>query len=92
MTDQQPQLPTGFQRHVLRYPFYVRIGFGCIILFGLVGNCAGKTDGALAVFVLTTMLWVCCRIIQEAIDSLRLLKMLNEYEDQLKKQPPADKQ
>lgn len=86
------QLPTGLEKHLIRYPFYVRIGFGLLVMFGMVSNCAGESEVAVAVFVLTAIVWVCCRIIQEEMDSWRILRSLNELEAELKKQPPADDQ
>ena len=67
------------ERFVLKLPLYVRIGFGLLTLFGLVGNCAGHTEGSLAIFVMGAIAWVNMRIIEEAITSWRLLSIIAEH-------------
>jgi len=71
-----------------KLPLYVRLGFGAIVLFGMVGNCAGHTQGAVAVFVLTATLWACSRIIQEAIEAWMILGLLKKSETDDKKDDP----
>lgn len=77
---------------MIRWPLYVRMAFGLIILFGMVGNCAGKTDGSLYVFILTAVVWTCCRIVQEGLDAYNIVRALNAYEEELKKQPPPSEE
>jgi hypothetical protein len=87
--EQDPQQPlTRTQRVLVRYPLYVRIGFGLILAFGMVGNCAGHREGSVLIFIMTAVLWACSRIIQEAIDSWRLLSLMNKLEKPEKKDPP----
>lgn len=88
MQSSGPQLPTGLNKYMMRLPLYMRIFFGLIVLFGMVGNCAGKSEGAFIVFAYTAIMWVCMRIIQEAIQSLTLLGELNSWEEEMKKLKP----
>lgn len=84
-----PQPPTGLAKYLALMPLYVRIGFMLIVIFGLVGNCAGKVEGSLVVFVLVSILWVCSRILQEGFQSLQLLGQFKQWEEEkTKKQPP----
>lgn len=74
-----------------KYPFYVQIGFGLVVLFGMVGSLAGKAMGSTLVFVVTTVVWTSCRIVQEAIVATRVLKALKAVEDAIEKGPePKD--
>ncbi len=87
--------PTGLEKFILKYPFYIRIAFGFIILFGMVGNCAGHREGSAVVFVLTAVVWVCTRIIQEALNAWQVLRMASAFEEEMKKtdkkdEPPSD--
>jgi hypothetical protein len=68
------------QRVLLLYPLYVRIGFGTLVLFGMVGNCVGKREESIAIFLLVAIVWVLMRIISDAIDSIRLLYELDAFE------------
>lgn len=75
--DKQPTDTLGF-----RMPFYIRIGFGLVVLFGMIGNCTGRHEQSVAVFVLVTVLWVCTRIINEAIDSYHALRLLSKVKEE----------
>lgn len=94
--NKSSKLPAGIDRHLMRWPLYTRLGFGLIVLFGTVGNCAGHREGSAMVFVLVAVVWTCLRIIQEALVSWHVLKMLNEFEEAAKKHtaepppPPPD--
>lgn len=82
------------QKIVARLPLYVRLGFGMIILFGMVGNCAGHHEKSVIIFVLTAVIWACLRIIEEAVASVQLLHAIKEHNASLnrapeKKDPPA---
>jgi hypothetical protein len=92
MDDKKPQESQGpVARFFARYPLYVRIGFGAVILFGMVGNCAGHREGSLVVFMLTATVWACCRIVQEAIEATRVLMAVKEHDTAQKKPEPEKK-
>jgi hypothetical protein len=85
--------PSEMEKFWARYPLYVRMGWALIIVFGLVGNCAGKREASLAVFIIASILWACTRMIQEGIDAYRILTMAKKHDqdakDAKKDEPPA---
>lgn len=74
-------------RFGLRFPYYIRIGFGLLVLFGMVGNCAGHHEQAVTIFLITSIMWVMMRIIGEAVDAYHVLALASRYEKELKKNP-----
>lgn len=83
--DPKQQEPTELQKLGARYPLYVRIGFALVVLFGMVGNCAGRREGSLVVFIMVTILWACTRIVQEGIDAYRILSLAKKHDKEQKK-------
>jgi len=83
MDPKQPE-PSELQKFAGRYPLYVRIGFALVVLFGMVGNCAGRREGSLVVFIMVTILWACTRIVQEGIDAYRILTLAKKHDKQKK--------
>lgn len=82
------------QRLVYLTGLYWRMGFGLLILFGMVGNCAGHRDEAVVIFVITAVVWTCLRILVEGIESYVALRYLRRVEAAIKEQekngpPPA---
>lgn len=59
-------------------PLYVRIGFALIILFGMIGNCTGHSGASVVVFMVTAIMWVCVRIVTEAIEAMRILSLTSK--------------
>jgi hypothetical protein len=83
------QEPTDLQKHMGRYPLYVRIGFAMVVVFGMVGNCAGRREQSMFVFILVSIIWVCSRIITEAIDAYRVLVTARAHDAKKKDEPPT---
>ena len=83
---------TDAQKLALKWPLYVRMAFGLLVLFGMVGNCAGHAEQSAIVFMLVAVVWVNIRICQEAIASWQLLRMLNAPAAQPPKPQDDDKQ
>lgn len=85
--DKQPS-ETALNKFFARVPLYARLGFGAIVLFGLLGNCTGHRDGSIVVFVFVSVIWCCNRIITEAFEAYRILliaKKLDAEQTQAKK-------
>ena len=72
MPEKTPNPDTKLSAHEL-ITLYPRLGFGLIMVFGMVGNCAGHHEGSTIIFMMTAVVWVCMRIIQEAIDAYRVI-------------------
>lgn len=89
LNNKQPQ-SSGLQKFILRYPLYVRIVFGLLVLFGMVGNLTGKREGSIIVFIFVALCWCLSRIIDEAFVSLRTLRRLNAREAGVKKTRDED--
>lgn len=74
---------------------YWRIGWALLVLFGMVGNCAGKRTESVLVFVIAAIVWTCLRILAEGIESWFSLQYLRKLEAAMKehqkkeKDPPA---
>lgn len=68
-----------------------RIGWGALILFGMVGVLAGKEMGAYVIMITATV-WVSLRILAEAFLCFRMLQYLfssPEDEDDSNEEPPG---
>ena len=80
-----------------KFQLYLRIGFGLVVLFGMIGNCSGKSAQAVPIFIIVTILWACSRMLNEAMDAYRLLRLAkaanaevtDEEEDDTPSGPPA---
>jgi hypothetical protein len=79
MEPKKPE-PSELEKFAGRYPLYVRIGFAMVVLFGMVGNCAGRREGSLVVFIIVTILWACSRMVQEGIDAWRILSLAKKHD------------
>jgi hypothetical protein len=77
--------PKRWDQFWSRLPLYYRLLFGIIVLFGMIGNCMGRSDQAVVVMLLAATCWTILRIIEEALDALRILR---EPPDQDKDDPP----
>lgn len=71
----------------MKWPLYVRMGWGLLVVFALVGNCAGKSSGAVVVLAISTLIWAGTKMLQEAIDAYLLLRLMNRPPE-----PPKDDQ
>jgi hypothetical protein len=69
-----------------KLPLYTRLAWGAIVLFALMGVMLGKPAGTY-VGIIAAVMWVLCRIIDEARASLTALSMIKKLEDE---PPPAD--
>lgn len=76
--------PSEWDKFWARYPLYIRVGWALIIVFGLVGNCAGRREQSLAVFVIASLMWACTRMIQEGIDAYRILTLAKKHDQEQK--------
>lgn len=81
-----------------KFQLYLRIGFGLVVLFGMIGNCSGKSAQAVPIFIIVTILWACSRMLNEAMDAYRLLRLAKaanaevtdeEEDDDTPSGPPA---
>lgn len=57
-----------------RLPLYVRIAWAFVVLFGMVGEFTGHRMGAALVFIISTVMWTCMRIIAEAAAAYNRLR------------------
>lgn len=78
------------QIRIARFPLYNKIAWGLMVLFGMVGNCAGHREGAVVVIEFVSVMWVCIRIIQEALAAAMLLKVANAFMEKTKKSSKKD--
>lgn len=82
------------QRLVYISGLYWRIGFGLLILFGMLGNCTGRHEQAVVVFIITAVVWACLRMLVEGVESYVALRYLRKVEAAIREQekngpPPA---
>ena len=82
--------PTELQKLGARFPLYIRLGWGLIILFGMIGNCAGRRQESVVVFIFVAIMWSCLRAMTEAIDAYRILTLARAHDEEQKKKD-ADK-
>lgn len=61
------------ENRVTKLGLYVRLAFGAVVLFGIVGSIAGYRSGSTMVFILTAVCWTLSKIVVEAIDAYRVL-------------------
>jgi len=73
--DETEKLTDSF---AIRYPFYIKIGFGLVVLFACIGSFMGKSEQSLSIFIITALLWTNARIANEAIASYTVLWELNK--------------
>jgi len=70
------KLPNEYQAmRASRPKLYLRLIFGLIVLFGIVGNIAGHRDTSMMILIITGTLWCCTRIMEEALDAWRALML-----------------
>jgi len=74
------------QRLVYISGLYWRIGFGLLILFGMLGNCTGRHEQAVAIFVITAVVWACLRMLVEGVESYVSLRYLRRVEAAIREQ------
>jgi hypothetical protein len=77
-----------------RLPLYARVGFGLVVLFALLGNCTRPTSPApVVIAAMVSVLWVCTRIVQEAIEAWHILVLAKAHNAELEKskdvKPPS---
>jgi len=76
----------------MKVGLYVQVAFGLIVLFGLIGNFAGHYESSLVIFVVTTIVWACSSMLNNALNAIHVLMALKELEKSGSKhddQPPA---
>jgi hypothetical protein len=83
--------PTEFQKQLGRFPLYVRLGWGLLLLFGMVGNCARPGNIApIYIFIFVGLMWSCTRAMTEAIDAYHTLRMANAHDAKQKEAEKPD--
>jgi len=83
--------PSEFQKQAARIPLYVRLGWGALLLFGMVGNCAKPgSPGPVYIFILVGIMWACIRAMTEAIDAYRVLMLVRAHDNEKKAPPKKD--
>jgi hypothetical protein len=82
------QQPTVALTPAAKVPLYTRIGFALLVVFGMIGNCMGRTDQALMIIVVTIVVWTSTRMIQEGLEAYRILALARQLNAATKK--PAD--
>jgi len=53
-----------------KFQLYVRLVFGALILFCLIGTCSGDRTRPTLAFIIITMMWTGMRIVYEAFEAL----------------------
>jgi hypothetical protein len=83
------QRPSELIEKVNNYiPLVSRIVFALVVLFGIVGALMKRGDlQPIYILVVTSVIWVCVRIVTEAMDAVKLLQMLAKA----KKDDPSTK-
>jgi hypothetical protein len=97
MTQQQPSDPqfttlTKFQRVMLKYPLYVKLAFGALVMFGVVGQMFAGGTKPMLILVMTALMWTMLKIMNEATDALNILHRMkkSELEEASNVAPPSD--
>ena len=73
-----------------RYPLYVRMGYALIVLFALMGMLLGHNRYGMVIAVTISIVWACCRMVQEGIDAYRILLAVKQHDrEQAKHDPPS---
>lgn len=72
---------TALKKHLGRLQLYVRMGWGVLLLFGMLGNCA-KPGNPVPVYIIifVAIMWSCVRALTEAIDAYRVLMMARAHD------------
>jgi hypothetical protein len=78
----QSEMPSKLQQQLVKGPLYVRLVYAALIVFAVVGNFAGNRIESLVVLGMTSIVWVCARILKEAIDAYRILQAAKDQEKQ----------
>lgn len=86
MNEQEHARFLARQRLVYITGLYWRIGFGLLILFGMLGNCTGRHEQAVTIFVITAVVWTCLRIFIEGVESYMALRYLRRFEAAVREQ------
>lgn len=73
-----------------RLGLYVRLAFGALVLFGIVGSLSGHRTGATFIFILTSLCWTLSRIVVEAFYAYRTLTSVPSPPKPPKSDPPPD--
>lgn len=58
---------------VTKLGLYIRLAFGALVVFGVVGSLSGYKSGSTLVFILTSLCWVLSKILVEAIYAYQAL-------------------
>lgn len=89
--EQPTKEPTEFQKFAARFPLYIRLGWGALLLFGMIGNCARPGSPApVYVFIMVGIMWSCLRAMTEAIDAYRILTLARAQDAEKKKDVKKD--
>lgn len=62
----------------LKLRCYLAIGWGLLVVFAIIGTLTGRIDAAAIVGIITAVMWVMMRIIQDAVDAVIALRELNK--------------
>jgi len=65
-------------QHISKFTLITRIVFGMVVMFGLVGNMLRRGTMPVAIVVVTCVMWVACRVIDEALRAVDALLNLNK--------------
>jgi hypothetical protein len=87
--DKQPT-DNAVTRFFSRLPLYTRMGFGGLVVFGMVGNCSGHRQQSVVVLAIVAMIWCCLRILTEAIEAYRILYLAKQHDADQKKPKDND--
>ena len=72
MSQNVPVIPP-VRSPTTRLALYVRLAFGALITFGVVGSVTGHHTGSMMVFIVTSLCWAVGRIFTEALEAYRVL-------------------
>lgn len=82
--------PTPPETQPNKMGLYVKLAFGAVVLFGIVGSIAGYRERSTLVFILVSVCWALGKILVEAIDAYRILTTPSSRPPPPKSKPPID--
>jgi len=52
---------------------FIKVAFMLIVIAGMVVDCAGKGEKAVIIFVITSLIWTCSKILNEGLAALETI-------------------